>query len=137
MLITLHLSIVIATLLVVLYSDEQALMWVLGKKETLSAQSVHLLHNIVTIGLGLIIITGGLLYIQAPAAYLSDTTFLVKMAAVAALIVNTYVIDRLSPIALSRSYASLSKAERIPLLISGAVSVAGWITALVCGYFLG
>lgn len=136
MLKTIHLAVVFITIFAVLYSDEQALSWLLGKKERLSAETVRTLHAIVSIGLGLLIITGGLLYMRAPSAYLSSPTFLVKMAAIIALIINTYVIERLSPLALSRSYASLSDAQRRSLFISGAVSVAGWATTVLCGYLL-
>lgn len=136
MLTTVHLGVVFATIFAVLYSDEQAFLWLLGKKERLSAETVRFLHAVVSMGLGLLIITGGLLYMRAPEAYLSNPTFLVKMAAVAALIINTYVIERLSPLAISRSYASLSDTERRTLFVSGAVSVAGWSTAILCGYLL-
>lgn len=135
--LTVHLIIVIATVAVVLYSDEQALLWFLGKKQRLEKRSVDRLHMIVTWGLGLIILTGGYLYSRAPLAFLTSSVFLVKMAAVIALILNTYVIGRLSAVATSRSYASLSFKERVPLFISGGISVLGWVTALICGYILG
>jgi hypothetical protein len=137
MLKILHVIFVIATLLAVAYSDEQALMWMLGKKQTLSPSLVATLHTLVSWGLGLLILTGGLLYFRAPQAYLSDPTFIVKMVAIAALIINTYVIERLAPIATSGPYSAISRSERTKLFISGAVSVLGWATALFCGFLLG
>ena len=136
MLTNIHLSIVIGTGLMVMYSDEQAAMWILGKKEVLDQKKVSLLHNLVTAGLTLLLLTGGLLYLQAPVAYLSSITFVVKMVAVAALILNTYAISRLSHVATSRSFKSLSKEERIPLFISGFISIAGWGTAALCGLLI-
>ncbi len=136
MLTTLHLGIVIVTGLLVLYSDEQALAWVLGKKAQLDGKRIAFLHTIISVGLGALLITGGLLYLRAVPAYLSDTTFIVKLVAIAALILNTYVIERFSHVAISRPFAAVSHRERIPLFISGGISVAGWATAIVCGLLL-
>lgn len=133
----LHFGIVIITILFVLYADEQGFMWVLGKKKKLSASLLHFLHQAVAISLGLLIITGGFLYYRAPVAYLSNATFEIKMIAIAALILNTYVISRFSPVASIRSFSELTQKEKLTLLVSGAVSVAGWITAAVCGLLLG
>jgi len=136
-LLDVHLTVVFATIAAVLYSDEQAFLWLVGKKERLSARLVRLLHAGVSFGLALLILTGGLLYIKAPQAYLSNTTFLIKMTAIAALIINTYAIERLSSFATTRPYASLTRDEHLPLFISGIVSVLGWSIAILCGYFLG
>lgn len=133
MLVTIHLTIVILTGLVVLYSDEQALMWVLGKKPILSPVRITFLHRTVSIGLALLLITGGLLYIQAVPAYLSDSTFIIKMIAIAALIFNTYFIEKFSHVATSRTFASLETSQRLPLFVSGAISAIGWVVAIVCG----
>lgn len=136
MLLALHVIVVVLTGLLVLYSDEQAAVWVLGKKETLDPKRVALLHTGVSIGLGLLILTGAFLYADSASAYLTSTTSLIKMAAVAALIINTAVISRLMPVATTRAYASLTARERLPLFVSGAVSVAGWLTAIACGLLL-
>ena len=105
MLVTIHLTIVILTGLVVLYSDEQALMWVLGKRPILSKKKITILHRTISVGLALLLITGGLLYIQAVSAYLSDSTFIIKMTAIAALILNTYFIEKFSHVATNRTFA--------------------------------
>ncbi len=136
MIVTIHLIIAIITGLLVLYSDEQALMWILGKKEMMDSRRVHFLHTAVSIGLALLLITGGLLYHASAAAYLSVTPFITKMVVIFALILNTYAIERLSAVALTRSFASLSHKERIPLFISGAVSFGGWATAIICGLLI-
>ncbi len=136
MLTVIHIIIVIGTGLIVLYSDEQALLWVLGKKSMLHPARITFLHRAVSVGLALLFITGGLLYLRAVPFYLSDTTFIVKMTAITALILNTYFIERFSHIAMSRTFSSLSTPERLPLFISGGVSVAGWVTAILCGLLL-
>lgn len=137
MILTLHITAVILTGLLVLYADEQALMWMLGRQQVLAADRIKFLHNAIAIGLGLLIVTGALMYAQAAASYLSSPTFVVKMVAVGALILNAGAITTLSSIATTRSFTSLSLRERMPLFISGAVSATGWITAIVCGLLLG
>ncbi|MDB4991905.1 MAG: hypothetical protein JWL75_150 [Parcubacteria group bacterium] len=137
MLVTIHFIIAIAAALLVLYSDEQVFFWVLGKTKMIAPARVRFMHRSVTTGLTLLLITGGLLYSSAPEAFLSTSTFVVKMVTIFALIINTYFIDRFSGIAVTRTFASLSHAERIPLFITGAVSFAGWVTALTCGLLIG
>ncbi len=136
MLLDLHLVIVLLTLSSVFFSDGMALLWILGKKERLNARLIAFAHHVVTTGLALLIITGGLLYARAPRAYLTDPTFVVKMIAIAALITNTYFVGRLAPLAISGSYVQVRARERIRLFISGGISVAGWTTAALCGYLL-
>lgn len=133
---TVHLVIAIGTGLLVLYADEQAFLWVLGKRALMDEKRVRVLHHAVTSGLALLLLTGGYMYAQAAPAYLSIPTFVVKMATVLALILNTYAIGRFSSVALTRPFASLSHAERLPLFITGAISFLGWVTAFVCGLLI-
>ncbi len=132
-----HFVIVIVTIAFVIYADEQGFMWMLGKKQTLSASRLHFLHQAVAFGLGALIISGGLLYVRAPIAYLSSTTFEIKMIAIAALIANTYAISRLSPLAATSTFAASTPGQKRALFISGGVSVMGWVVAGVCGLMLG
>ncbi len=132
----LHVVAIIVTGLCVLYSDEQGLEWILGKKQTLNAARVDLLHSVVSIGLALIILTGGLRVIPALSYYLAQPVFIGKMVFVLVLIINGFFIGRLSHMATTRTFASLSARERLPLFISGGVSVLGWAGALLLGLAL-
>ncbi len=136
MLTTIHLGIVIGTVLVVLFADHQGLLWMRGKDARMPANRVRFLHRTVTAGLVLLLITGGLLYTRAAPAYLSDPRFLLKMSMLFMLIVNTYFIERFSQVAIEREFASLSPSERIPLFISGGVSFIGWVTIIICGLLI-
>lgn len=136
MLMTLHLIISITTGLVVLYADEQALAWFLGKRALFHAGTMEFLHRAVAGGLALLLLTGGLLYAKAPQTFLSTPAFDVKMVMVFALICNTYFIERFSYIAVTRPYASTSSRERALLFASGAVSFIGWVTAFACGFLI-
>jgi hypothetical protein len=133
MLATVHLIIASTTGLLVLYSDHEAYKWFSGKVDTMLANRIKVIHRTVSFGLALLLITGGLLYAQAAPAYLSLPVFIVKMSMVLALIVNSYFIERLSTVACERNFKSLSHPERIPLLVCGAISLACWATAFICG----
>lgn len=134
---TLHLLIAGVTGLTVLYADEQAAVWFLGKRDYFHPGTMRFLHHAVSGGLALLIITGGILYYQAPPAYLSLGSFDIKMVLVFALILNTYAINRFSNVALTRPFSSLSRAERIPLYISGGISAFGWATTFILGLLIG
>ncbi len=132
----LHVVAIIVTGLCVLYSDEQGFEWMVGKKQTLDAAKVELLHIVVSVGLALIILTGGLRAIPALSYYLAQPAFIAKMVFVLALIINGFFIGKLSHMATTRTFASMSSRERIPLFISGGVSVLGWAGALLLGLAL-
>lgn len=135
--IILHILSIFVTGLCVLYSDEQGLLWMLGKKETLEPARIGLLHDVVSVGLAIIILTGGLLVMPSLSYYLHDPVFLVKMGFVGALIVNGFFIGRIALLSTTHSFASLTTRERLPLFISGAVSVMSWGGALLAGFLLG
>ena len=137
MLTAFHVLAVLFAGVVVFYSDEQGFMYMRGKRSILSAKKLEWLHALVGVALALLILTGGLLFMRAPSYYLANTTFLIKMGFVGALLVNGFFIDRLSKIASQKPWAELSKRERLPLLISGAISGLCWLGALSCGLLLG
>lgn len=127
----------IGTILTVLYSDEQGLMWVLGKRELLDPKRVELLHHMVSVGLAGILLTGGLLFIPQASYLLTQTTFLVKMGFVLALVINGFLIGAVSETATHTPFKALSKGQRTRLIASGLVSGAGWAGAFLCGLLLG
>lgn len=132
-----HVAFVILSFLAVLYSDEQGLRWMLGKKERLAHGRVKVLHYLVSAGLAGVILTGGLMFLDRAEYLLSQPVFIVKMIFVLALVVNGLLIGSLSRIASEKSFAELTRSERARVLLSGGVSVAGWIGALICGLILG
>jgi hypothetical protein len=58
------------------------------------------------------------------------------MAFVATLVINSFIIGFLQETAITRSYASLSFKEKVPLFVSGAVSTACWILTAAAGFYL-
>ena len=135
--ILIHIFAICITGLVVLYSDEQGLRWMLGKVEVLNARRIAFLHGVVSIGLPLVILTGGLMAVPALDYYLQNPVFIVKMGFVGVLIVNGLYIGKVASLASTRSFASLTSHERFPLFISGTFSVLGWAGAILGGLLLG
>lgn len=133
---TIHLTLVIITGLAVLLSDEQAFLWMLGKKDVLAPRFVDVMHIVVSIGLSGIIATGGIMFLSRSTYLLHEPVFLTKMVFVGALIINGFFIDRLSITATQKPFRTLSSSERFPLLLSGAVSFSGWMGAGICGLLL-
>lgn len=131
-----HIIALILTSLAVLYTDEKALQWVRGKKETLPVTFIHRAHILVSIGLASIIATGGLMFLSRVDSLLHTQVFLVKMVFVGTLVINGFFINRLAVTATERPFASLSSREKFPLFISGAVSVIAWVGAIICGLLL-
>ena len=132
-----HVVFVALTILVVLYSDEQGLVWLLGKKKTLSKKVVDTLHALVSIGLGGILLTGGLMFLDRADYLLAQPIFIAKMVFVAALVINAFFVGMLSRLATEKSYASLNTKERFRVFLSGGVSIFGWVGAAICGLILG
>jgi len=64
-------------------------------------------------------------------------TFLVKMGLVATLIINSAFIGRFMRVATERPYATLRRSERVPLFISGTISVVAWIGTIIAATQLG
>ncbi len=132
-----HITAIIVTGLCVLCSDEQGLLWILGRKKLLERDRIVFLHIAISLGLSLIILTGGLLALPSLSYYLQNTTFLIKMGFVGALIVNGIFIGSIATQAATRTFASLTSRQRIPLIVSGAASVLAWGGALTAGLVLG
>ncbi len=135
--ILIHIAAILLTGLLVLVSDEQGLMWILGRKQTLSQHRVRTLHILISIGLAVIITTGVLMVLPWPEYYVSQTLFQVKMGFVAVLLINAFFIGKLSRIATMHPFKSVLPRQRILILASGTVSVLGWFGALACGLLLG
>jgi hypothetical protein len=117
----------------ILVADKSAFAWLRGKKQTISTQVIFISHWVVTGGLAGLILSGLVLFWPRRDYLVMEPFFWTKMAFVAALVINSFVIEYLMHHAAARSFASLSKRERIPFYISGAVSTISWIGAALIG----
>ncbi len=120
----------------VVLADHMGFNWIRGKEQTLDAQKVQKYHVRTWIGLLLMIATGLTLFWPMREFLLTRPQFYVKMGFVLALFLNSFAIGKLSKISTEKTFASLSTKEKIPLMISGAISTISWVGAVIMALFL-
>jgi hypothetical protein len=129
----LHLLALAFSFLVIILADHDGWLYFRGKKQVLDAKRVERFHRYAWIGLGGMIVTGAFL-LADESDVLEEPAFYIKMFMVLALVINGVFIGRLSRIATTTPFASLTRRQKLPLLVSGAVSVTCWIGATVIGF---
>jgi hypothetical protein len=132
---SLHLGIFLITLIFIVRADHEGFSYVRGKRAVLDANRVIFYHRIIWVGLVLMITTGVLLMRPAWEFYIADPIFIAKMVFVLGLVVNGFFIGALSRIATKKPFVALTTRERVPLFISGAISVVAWIGSFSIGFF--
>lgn len=135
-LLPLHFIVLGFTAWNVVLADHMGFNWIRGKVKILQSSEVKKYHYRVWTGLVLMIITGFFLFWPLREFLLTRTQFYVKMAFVTTLIINSFVIGYLKETSITKTYASLSFKEKLPLFISGAVSTACWILTAAAGFYL-
>ncbi len=131
----LHLLSLAFVAVVIILADSDGVAYLRGKKETLKAGKVRLLHNLAWVGLALMTVTGIGLIAEDPDV-VTEGAFMVKMLMVLALFVNGFVIGQLAKLSTSTPFRLLSSRQKIMILASGAVSVSCWIGAAMIGFLL-
>jgi hypothetical protein len=131
-----HISFVILSLLVVIYSDHQGFLWFIGKKQLADKAKTELGHKLALWGFLMICITGFILSWPMREFLLENNVFLVKMFFVVALGINGLAIGKLSKIAIEKPFVSISKKDKTILFFSGAVSTLSWLSAGVLAFFI-
>jgi hypothetical protein len=135
-LLPIHVGAFVVTIVAVIIADLQALLWVIGKLPTLKRRPINVLHYIVSAGLFASVTSGAFLFWPLREYLVTVETFWVKMVFVAVLIINSFVIARHMHVPTTQTFASLSPAQRRPLLLSGAASAISWVTVFVAALLL-
>lgn len=120
----------------ILRADHLGFLWIRGKVVHLDEPSVHRYHRNTWIGLCGMIITGVLLFLPMREYLLERPQFYLKMAFVVTLIANGFVIGHLQKTARTQAFENLTFRQKLPLLLSGAVSTIAWIGAATTAFFL-
>ena len=131
----LHGIIILILAVIILYTDHKGFQYFTGKVETLPERFVRRSHLLVFTGLILMIVTGIILTVPAWEYRLSDPTFYIKMGFVLVLIMNSFAIGQLSKKSTSTPFSELTSGEKQTLMVSGALSAAGWVGAAIIGIF--
>lgn len=119
-----------------LIADKSALAWLRGRAATVSPAALLRLHWIVTIGLCGLVATGLLMFWPLREYLMGEPQFWIKMAFVVALIINSFFIEAFMHKATTYPFASLTPTQKIPLFISGGISVFCWLGAGTLAFFL-
>lgn len=120
----------------VFHADHMGFNWIRGKVKVLDKDTVKKYHNRTWVGFILMIITGLTLFWPTREYLLIRPQFFIKIAFVIAIFCNSFVIGYLSKTSTTKTYTSLSTKEKIPLIISGAVSIISWLGATSMAFFL-
>lgn len=135
--LTIHLTILSLTILVIIFSDFNGLLWLLGRKQQLSKKLFTVLHWLVSIGLVGMILTGGYMaYGYGTEVLFKNYVFGTKMFFVAMLVINAYLIGKHMHLSFEKPFKELSRKEKQVLMISGLVSTSAWIIIFVLGKML-
>jgi hypothetical protein len=117
-------------------SEREALAWFREEKETLDKEKLQKYHRRMWVGLVFMIATGSVLFWPDRDILPSIHAFQLKMFFVFCLLLNAFVLGKLMPIAAARSYKSLSRKEKMPLMVSGGISLLCWLGAFISAFFL-
>src|SRR3989344_6097743 len=128
-LLPIHLGALSVAAIVVMFADKEAFLWMRGNKSLLDLGRMRLIHYLMWAALLTMITSGVLMAWPDRGVLIFYPPFLLKMAFVAALVINAFVIGRFLRTPTERNYASLSRSEKMPLFLSGAVSFVSWFGA--------
>ena len=120
----------------ILVADKLGLSWFRGKVRTLRAKKLRLLHEVMGGALAGLIATGLLLFWPSRAYLVTQPTFYIKMVFVAALVINSFIIDRLMHDATRMPFAQLSRGRKRALMLSAGISGLCWAGAATIAFFL-
>lgn len=135
-LLPLHILSLLFSLFWIFRSEKDGLAWMRGKIQTIDHAKLRRYHLFVWLGLGGLIVSGFFMFWPGRNYYFSDPTFLVKMGFVAALIINSFVIDVFLKVAAEKPFAEVSKNQKTGLFISGGASMVAWVGAITMGLML-
>ena len=133
--VPLHLLVLAYAAWNIFHADHMGFNWMRGKVATLDDTQVRKYHRGTWIALVLAIVTGIFAFLNVRFIIVYPQ-FYIKMGFVIALIINSFVIGALSKIPTAKTFASLSTKEKLPLMISGAVSMASWVGAAIMALFI-
>lgn len=131
---TLHLFFLAISAVFVLAADAHAFAYLRGTPPLLPGRSMGLISAGVWTGIIGLAASGAVMFWPDREYYLAEPAFLVKMAFVAALIVNGLAVIAVTKRAASVPFASLPPAWKAAMILSGGVSSAGWIGAAAIGF---
>lgn len=136
-LVKIHIGILIAVVLVIIYADHEGFMWMRGKKELLSEKSLKITHKLMWTGVVLMLLTGFFLFLPLKDYLFTNPAFIAKMVFVLALFVNGFFVGKFMHVATYKRFAELTPEEKKPLFIVGGISGTSWAGAIISALLMG
>lgn len=128
---TLHIAALAVAIVTIVLADKQAFSWIRGTRATIEPKASTALHRTMWFALIILIGTGATMAFPMREYLFAEPLYLVKMLFVAILLINAVIIGRLTPIAHTRTFTSLTREEKKPLIASGAISTFAWIATIL------
>ncbi len=125
-----HIACLCVAGLGILIADHAAFEWLTHKRDVVGKRELFASHWIVSLGLAGLVLSGLYLFWPMRDYLLLQPLFWLKMAFVAALIVNSFFIEYLMHTASHTAWRHLSIRQRAPYIISGGASTLSWLGAL-------
>ncbi|HVZ75881.1 MAG TPA: hypothetical protein VG934_01255 [Candidatus Paceibacterota bacterium] len=125
----LHLAALAVAACGLLYADKIGLSWMRGRTETVPSRTLLVLHEVVSVALIVLILTGLYLFWPLREYLLHQRLFYIKMSFVALLVVNSIAIDNLMHTAAHTPFRDLPARLRTGLFVSGGLSFLCWVGA--------
>ena len=134
-LLSLHVLLFLAALLMVLITDACGLVYLVGWRKRMNGMCLRLKHGFIASTCAATVGTGLLLILGKPEV-MARTVFWMKMAFVAALCVNGWLIGRKIPLLTSGPFRTLGRSARWTLVMGSMVSFVFWIGAALLGLMI-
>lgn len=115
----------------IVVADHAAFQWLTHKRDVVTKRELTFSHWTVATGLSGLVLSGLFLFWPMRDYLLTQPLFWLKMAFVAALIVNSFFIEYLMHTASHTPWRKLSFGERAPFILSGAISTLSWLGAFL------
>ena len=126
-----HIAFLCVAGLGIAVADHAAFQWLTHKRDVVSKRELLFSHWTVATGLSGMVLSGLYMFWPLRGFLLGQPLFWLKMAFVAALIVNSFFIEYLMHTASHTPWKHLSYGERVPFIVSGAVSTLSWLGAFL------
>ena len=130
-----HIGALILAACGILYADSLVWSWVRRKREMLDSNHLRRAHATMTIALWTKLGSGITMAWPMRDFLFTQPLFLVKMAFVTMLAANSFVVGRLMHLSTTQAFRTLTARQQLPLVISGTISMLGWVGAGLAAMF--
>ncbi len=134
-LLSLHVELFLLALVAVMITDACGLVYLFGWRNRMNRTCLRIKHGLIASMCAATVGTGLLLILKNPEV-MAQKIFWIKMAFVAALCVNGWLIGRKIPLLTSGPYRTLGRSARWTLVLGSMMSFVFWIGTAILGLMI-